>query len=383
MNGRLDTIQAAVLIEKLKIFPDEIAARERVARRYTRRSADVATVPQVPTGFDLGVGAVHHPACRPGSATRSRRRCSAGHSDRDLLSEARAPADRLPRFPVADGGLPVTDRLADEVISLPMHAYLDEATQDRIIDGGAARACAPETQGILPALMRRGASHDDQPHLHRRRLDAAFARHRLCCATSCWRPCSAPGRWRTRSSSRCGCPIISARSSPKARSTRRSCRPMRACARRTAPMPAQTVRRPHLHAAAGEPDRAARDRAALHAGGDRPAGAGLRRRPGRFALAVELTRITFPYLLLISLVTLYRRHPQCARPVRGRGGGADPAQPLHDGRRWRSRHSFRPPGHAAAWGVLIAGVLEVLLVGGDALRAGVLPACAGRSSTTT
>ena len=37
------------------------------------------------------------------------------------------------RFPCADGGLPVTDRIADEVISLPMHAYLDEPTQDRII----------------------------------------------------------------------------------------------------------------------------------------------------------------------------------------------------------------------------------------------------------
>ena len=38
------------------------------------------------------------------------------------------------QFPVADGGLPVSDRLAEEVISLPMHAYLDEPTQDRIIN---------------------------------------------------------------------------------------------------------------------------------------------------------------------------------------------------------------------------------------------------------
>src|SRR5262249_57550320 len=38
------------------------------------------------------------------------------------------------RFPYAEGGLPVSDRLAHEVISLPMHAYLDEPTQDRIID---------------------------------------------------------------------------------------------------------------------------------------------------------------------------------------------------------------------------------------------------------
>ena len=38
------------------------------------------------------------------------------------------------RFPVADNGIPVTDRLAAEVISLPMHAYLDSVTQDRIIE---------------------------------------------------------------------------------------------------------------------------------------------------------------------------------------------------------------------------------------------------------
>ena len=36
-------------------------------------------------------------------------------------------------FPVADGGLPVSERLSEDVISLPMHAYLDEATQDRVI----------------------------------------------------------------------------------------------------------------------------------------------------------------------------------------------------------------------------------------------------------
>jgi dTDP-4-amino-4,6-dideoxygalactose transaminase len=36
-------------------------------------------------------------------------------------------------FPVADGGLPVSEQLSDDVISLPIHAYLDEAAQDRVI----------------------------------------------------------------------------------------------------------------------------------------------------------------------------------------------------------------------------------------------------------
>ncbi len=41
--------------------------------------------------------------------------------------------DAYRQFPVVEGGAPVSERLADEVISLPMHAYLDEPTQDRII----------------------------------------------------------------------------------------------------------------------------------------------------------------------------------------------------------------------------------------------------------
>ena len=51
MNGRLDTMQAAILIEKLKIFPDEIAARDRVAKRYNDAAcATSASVPEVPEG---------------------------------------------------------------------------------------------------------------------------------------------------------------------------------------------------------------------------------------------------------------------------------------------------------------------------------------------
>ena len=51
MTGRLDTIQAAVLIEKLKIFPDEIEARNRVAARYAEGLKDVAIVPEVASGY--------------------------------------------------------------------------------------------------------------------------------------------------------------------------------------------------------------------------------------------------------------------------------------------------------------------------------------------
>jgi putative peptidoglycan lipid II flippase len=93
--------------------------------------------------------------------------------------------------------------------------------------------------------------------------------------------------------------------------------------------------------------------------------------PGRFALAVELTRITFPYLLLVSLVTLYggilnalsRFAAAAAAPI---------LLNLSMVLTLLLAAFFPTPGYAAAWGVLLAGVLELLLVGGDALRNGVL-----------
>src|SRR5215207_5611552 len=93
--------------------------------------------------------------------------------------------------------------------------------------------------------------------------------------------------------------------------------------------------------------------------------------PGRFALASELTRITFPYLLLMTLVTLFggmlnaidRFAAAAAAPVL-----LNLAMMLA----LALAALFPTAGHAAAWGVLAAGVLELLLVGGDAKRAGIM-----------
>ena len=133
LNGRLDTIQAAVLLEKLKIFPEEIVARERVARRYSAALADVATVPKLARG-STSVWAqytIRLPAGR-------RDELAAALKPQGIPTAIHYPVplhrqEPYRRFPVAEGGAPVSERLAEEVISLPMHAYLDEATQDRII----------------------------------------------------------------------------------------------------------------------------------------------------------------------------------------------------------------------------------------------------------
>jgi putative peptidoglycan lipid II flippase len=93
---------------------------------------------------------------------------------------------------------------------------------------------------------------------------------------------------------------------------------------------------------------------------------------GRFTLATTLTRITFPYLLLVSLVTLY------GGILNTLGRFASPAAApillnLSMMVTLALAAFFPTAGHAAAWGVLIAGFLEALLVGGDAYRQGVLP----------
>ncbi len=134
MTSRLDTIQAAVLIEKLKIFADEIVARQQAADRYSAALADVAIVPRVPEGL-TSVWAQYTLRLKPGlrdglaAALKQQGIPTAIYYPKPLH---RQQAYR--QFPIADGGLPVSDRIADEVISLPMHAYLDAATQTRIVD---------------------------------------------------------------------------------------------------------------------------------------------------------------------------------------------------------------------------------------------------------
>jgi len=139
ITGRLDTIQAAILLEKLKIFPEEIVARNTVARRYASGLAGVATVPRV-GNESTSVWAQYTIRLAPG-----RRDAVAAALKAQGIPTAIYYAKPLHRqaayrgFPVADGGAPVSERLAGEVISLPMHAYLDQPVQDRII---AAVRCA-------------------------------------------------------------------------------------------------------------------------------------------------------------------------------------------------------------------------------------------------
>jgi dTDP-4-amino-4,6-dideoxygalactose transaminase len=130
LTARLDTIQAAILLEKLAIFDDECAARQRIAERYNKILAGVVTTPVV-RGDRSSVWAQYT------IKSTARDKIVA------LLSAEKIPTSVFyPKpihvqpayraFPHAEGGLPVTEQLSREVVSLPMHAYLSDADQDRI-----------------------------------------------------------------------------------------------------------------------------------------------------------------------------------------------------------------------------------------------------------
>jgi len=133
VTGRLDTMQAAILSEKLKIFPDEIVARDKVADRYAQGLADVCIVPRVPQGY-ASVWAQYtirlKPGVRDGLAASLK---AAGIPTAIYYPKPLHRQTAYRKFPMAEGGLPVSERLSEEVISLPMHPYLEPAVQDRIV----------------------------------------------------------------------------------------------------------------------------------------------------------------------------------------------------------------------------------------------------------
>jgi len=134
LASRLDTIQAAVLREKLKIFPEEIEARDVAARRYAESLADLVTVPRVPAGY-VSVWAQY--TIRLAAGQRETFAASLRAEGVPTAVYYPIPLHRQQayrHYPIGDGGMAVSERLAGEVVSLPIHAYLDAATQDRIID---------------------------------------------------------------------------------------------------------------------------------------------------------------------------------------------------------------------------------------------------------
>lgn len=133
LNGRFDTLQAAVLLAKLPHFSGEIEARARIGARYTEKLSGICKTPVI----------------APGN-THAYAQYTIRIEDRDTvksaLQELEVPsAIHYPKClheqPVFEplgykwGDFPVSENASRSVLSLPMHPFLDEATQDQVIDG--------------------------------------------------------------------------------------------------------------------------------------------------------------------------------------------------------------------------------------------------------
>ena len=132
LNSRLDTLQAAILIEKLRIYEDEIKARNKVAARFSAELSELAQTPVMMAGA---------------TSCWAQYTLVLDHRDDvvNQLKEEGVPSAiyyPLPlsqqggylECPCVPGGVPVSKALSKKVLSLPMHAYLDEQTQCVIIE---------------------------------------------------------------------------------------------------------------------------------------------------------------------------------------------------------------------------------------------------------
>jgi dTDP-4-amino-4,6-dideoxygalactose transaminase len=122
VNSRLDTIQAAILIEKLKIFPDELLARDKVASAYAAGLGNVVKTPIVADGL-TSAWAQYTIFVENRDAVQAKLK-SLGFPSVVYYPKALTRQDGYSSFPVVSSGVAVSEGLTENVLSLPMHPYL-------------------------------------------------------------------------------------------------------------------------------------------------------------------------------------------------------------------------------------------------------------------
>ena len=140
MNGRLDTLQAVVLLSKLTVFEDELAARARIADAYDARLANAVTVPaRVP---DSASAWAIYAILLPDAATRDHMQTSLRAAGVPTAIYYPRPLHAQPAYREAHDGttLPVSEDLANRILALPIHPDLTDADVDRICSAVCANA---------------------------------------------------------------------------------------------------------------------------------------------------------------------------------------------------------------------------------------------------
>ncbi len=149
VNGRLDTLQAAILLAKLEVFDAEVEARQRVANRYATALTGVVRTPVVLPG-NTSVFAQYtievDERDRFIAVLKSQGVPTAVHYPIPLnLQPAFASLGKGP------GSFPHAEQAAERVVSLPMHPYLSENDQDRICE--VVRAAVASLRGVSPVVL--------------------------------------------------------------------------------------------------------------------------------------------------------------------------------------------------------------------------------------
>lgn len=138
MNGRLDTIQAAILLCKLPLLEQELKDRARVARYYSQHLAGHVVVPGEMPGAESAWGL--YSILLPDAEARAR--VQAAMQARGVPSAIYypKPLHRQPAYAAAHAEglrqappLPVSEALCQRILSLPMHPYLDEGQLERVV----------------------------------------------------------------------------------------------------------------------------------------------------------------------------------------------------------------------------------------------------------
>ena len=132
MNSRLDTLQAAILIEKLAVFAEEISRREALARYYSKHLTDSLTVPSVPNG-------VTSAWAQYTILSEAREALQAHLLQRGVPTAIYYPQPMHLQPAYAEygdgaGTLPISERLSKEVLSLPMSPYWTEEHAEIVIE---------------------------------------------------------------------------------------------------------------------------------------------------------------------------------------------------------------------------------------------------------
>ena len=133
INGRLDTLQAAILLAKFAIFPEELELRQEVARRYNELLADRVKTPEVPNGY-RSAWAQYSILVRDGALRTSRiaKLKEAGIPTAIYYPKPLHLQTAFAGLGYQEGDFPVSEDCARRIFSLPMHPYLAAGEQRRI-----------------------------------------------------------------------------------------------------------------------------------------------------------------------------------------------------------------------------------------------------------